>query len=74
MNARAVRDVFGDPETSVNHFHVVGEGPTDIRGATISQVFSASNDIAVCTKSGDCRSIWRIWLRFCWRRDFANQT
>ena len=54
MNAKAVRDVIGEPETWPNHLHIAGEGPTEIRGATISQVFCAGNDIAVCTEGGAC--------------------
>src|SRR5687768_16999437 len=61
MNAKAVRDVIGEPETWSNHFHVAGEGPTDIRGATISQVFSAGNDIAVCTEGGACGATFTVF-------------
>jgi len=61
MNARAVRDVLGEPETWPNHLHVAGEGPTEIRGATISQVFSAGSDIAVGTDGGACGATFSIF-------------
>ncbi len=56
-----VRDVIGEPETWPNHFHVAGEGPTEIRGAKISQVFSAGNDIAVCTEGGACGATFTVF-------------
>jgi hypothetical protein len=61
MNTLAVRDVIGDPESWPNHFHVAGEGPTEIRGATISQVFSAGSDIAVCTEGGACGATFTVF-------------
>jgi len=61
MNAKAVRDVIGEPETWPNHFYVAGEGPTEIRGATISQVFSAGNEIAVCTEGGSCGATFTVF-------------
>lgn len=56
-----VRDVIGEPETWPNHLHVAGEGPTDIRGATISQVFTAGTDIAVCTEGGACGATFAVF-------------
>lgn len=56
-----VRDVIGDPETWPNHFHVAGEGPTEIRGATITQVFTAGSDIAVCTEGGPCGATFTVF-------------
>lgn len=61
MDAKVVRDVIGEPETWPNHFHVAGEGPTEIRGATISQVFSAGNNIAVCTEGGACGATFSVF-------------
>jgi hypothetical protein len=49
-----VRDIIGEPETWPNHFYVAGEGPTEIPGAKIARVFTAGNDIAVCTEGGAC--------------------
>lgn len=56
-----MRDVIGDPEAWPNHLHVAGEGPTEIRGATISQVFCAGNDIAVCTVGGPCGETFSVF-------------
>jgi len=56
-----VRDVLGEPESWTNHLHVAGEGPTDIRGATISQVFSAGKDIAVYTEGGACGATFTVF-------------
>jgi hypothetical protein len=56
-----VRDVIGEPETWPNHLHVAGEGPTDIRGATISQVFAAGTDLAVCTEGGACGATFTVF-------------
>jgi hypothetical protein len=61
MDARIVRDVIGEPETWPNHLYVAGAGPTDIRGATISRVFSAGNDIAVCTDGGACGATFSVF-------------
>ena len=59
--AMDVRDVLGEPESWTNHLHVAGEGPTDIRGATISQVFTAGEDIAVYTEGGACGATFTIF-------------
>jgi hypothetical protein len=56
-----VRDVIGEPETWPNHFHVAGNGPTEIRGATISQVFTAGTDIAVRTEGGACGATFTVF-------------
>ena len=61
MDVKVVRDVIGEPEAWPNHLYVAGEGPTDIRGATISQVFSAGKDIAVCTEGGPCGTTFSIF-------------
>jgi len=61
MDKKSVRDVIGEPESWPNHLYVAGEGPTDIRGATISQVFTAGNDIAVCTHGGACGATFSIF-------------
>lgn len=57
MDTKRVGGVIGEPETWPNHLQVAGEGPTDIRGAIIAQVFTAGNDIAIRTEGGACGDV-----------------
>ena len=60
MDTKRVRDVIGEPESWPNTLQVAGEGPTDIRGATIAQVITAGNDIAIRTEGGACGATFSI--------------
>ena len=60
MNKQTVHDVIGEPESWPNHLYVAGEGPTDIRGATIAHVFTAGNDMVIRTEGGACGATFSV--------------
>jgi hypothetical protein len=60
MNKQTVHDVIGEPESWPNHLHVAGEGPTDIRGATIAHVFTAGKDVVIRTEGGACGATFSV--------------
>jgi len=52
MDTKRVSDVIGLPETWRNHLQASGDDPSDLRGAIISEVIVAGNEVAVCTTGG----------------------
>jgi len=54
MDTKIVRDVIGEPESWPNPMHREWQGPRDMRGATITEVFAAGDQIAVQTKGAVC--------------------
>ena len=60
MDKKRVRDVIGEPDSWPNTLGVAGEGPSDIRGATIAQVINAGNDLAIRTEGGACGATFSI--------------
>ena len=61
IDTKRVSDVIGNPESWPNHLRVEGEGPTDFRGATISDVIVVGNDVAVCTTGGACGTTFSVF-------------
>ena len=54
MITRTVRDVIGDPEFWPNFMQSELQGPPDMRGAMITDVFVSGDQIAIQTKGADC--------------------
>jgi hypothetical protein len=54
IDTKRVSDVIGHPESWRNYLRVDGEGPTDFRGATISEVIVVGTEVAVSTTGGPC--------------------
>jgi len=52
MEAKTVRDVLGEPESWPNSMNGDSHGILDMRGATISDVISSGDEIAVHTQGG----------------------
>ena len=61
MDKKRVRDIIGEPESWTNHLHVAGEGPSDIQGAIVTQVFSAGTDLTVSTEGGACGPTFSVF-------------
>lgn len=61
MEAKRVSDVIGNPASWPNYLRVDGEGPSDFRGATISEVIVAGNEVAICTTGGACGATFSVF-------------
>ena len=53
MNAKTVRDLFGEPEAWDNHISDGADGMPDMDGARIVDVFVSGNQVAIYTRSDD---------------------
>ncbi len=54
MSTKTVRDVIGEPESWPNFMQWELPGLPDMRGAMITEVFAAGDQIAVLTKGAIC--------------------
>jgi hypothetical protein len=54
MDSKTARDVIGAPESWPNHLNGHSKEPPDMRGATITEVFAAGDQIAIHTKGAVC--------------------
>jgi hypothetical protein len=62
MDTKTVRDVIGEPESWPNLMHCEWQGPQDMRGATIAEVFAAGDQIAVQTKGAVCGETFSTFM------------
>ncbi len=56
-----VRDVLGEPESWPSHLNGALHGNPNMRGATISLVISAGDQIAVQTKHAPCGETFSVF-------------
>ena len=54
MSVRFVRDVIGEPESWPNFVQTEWQSSHDMRGATITEVFTADDQLAIQTKGAVC--------------------
>jgi len=59
---RTVRDVIGDPEFWPNFMQSEPQGPPDMRGAMITDVFVSGDQIAIQTKGADCGQTFSMFV------------
>ncbi len=62
MNTRTVRDVIGEPESWSNCMRGDREGIRNMAGATISEVITLGQEVAVHTKGASCGDTFSVFV------------
>lgn len=62
MSAMCVRDVIGEPESWPNFLDEEWQRSKDMRGAKITEVFGAEDQIAVQTKGAACGATFSTFV------------
>lgn len=61
MDKKTVRDVLGEPESWSNYMRGEWRGIPDMKGATISEVITSGNEIAVHTQGAACGETFSVF-------------